>query len=751
MFRKKLVPLFIAGCMLTSSLPSMVYAAAESDISTASADIPVTEAAVAVDKTSQEPAADDLERIITVIKSKITIPEELTQFDYNFSTDNYYGSAIWNLNWYAKEGNRRISASCDQSGNILSFSSYDGNSNNYVPKFYKSELKNAASEFIKKVTPDIAGKIEYVGVTADGTYSGQYNYQFQRVENGIPMPDNTVTVGVNYQTGNVTSFNSNWLYNVKIPSAETKITKNEAAGKIGKTVTMKLSYQNAYITDKNGDTKIKAFLVYSPDNAYTAVDAKTGEVYTTQNEWVQAMDSAASSEKAAGDMGGNGNLTQEEVTKVDEMKGLITKEAAIKAVTENKSLLLDDTLKSISASLYKQDGFYRGSGESKYIWNINLSDPREVKDAGSDTYRAYAYATVDAATGKLVSFQASVKDYYNMSKQEWESVKVKYTKEQGKSILEDFLKVQIPEKFKNSKLTDNKESYVIAYKDGKEVYGGYYYNYNRVNAEVEYPYNSIYGAVDGVTGKIYSYSYYWDDNVTFESPKNIINKEKAFDAYIGDKGYHLVYEINNIHTIYSSGAKRIIKKDAYSVDNEVRLVYRTDISPNYISPFTGKQLNYDGEEYVDPDKMFDYSDINDNASSRNIRLLAEIGIGFKGGEFQPHKSITGKELTEFLNEAGIYYNNKYKLKNDNSAITRLTAAKFSIQILGYESIAKLKGIYSTNFKDISEISDANLGYAALAQGLNLVTSNKDGEFRPNDKLTRAEAADMLINMLDVEE
>ena len=749
MFRKKLVPLFIAGCMLTSGLPSMVYAAADTNSSTASVNVPATEAAVVADNTSKEPIADDLERIITVIKSKITIPEELSQFDYNFSTDNYYGSAVWNLNWYAKEDDRRISVSCDGNGNIINFSSYDGNSNNFVPKFFKSELKNTASEFIKKVAPDIAGKTLYVGVNAAGTYSGEYNYQFQRTENGIAMPDNMVTVGVNYQTGKVTSFYSNWLYNVDIPSAETKITKEEAAVKIGKTVTMKLSYQNAYTEDKNGDTKIKAFLVYSPDNSYAAVDAKTGEVNTTQNEWVQATDTAASTEKAAGDRGGYGNLTKEEVTKVDEMKGLITKEEAIKAVTENKSLLLDDNLKSISASLYKQNGYYRSGGESKYIWNINLSDPREVKDGGSDTYRAYAYATVDAATGKLVSFQASVKDYYNMSKQEWESVKVKYTKEQGQNILESFLKVQIPEKFKNSKLTDNKESYVIAYKDGIEVYGGYYYNYNRVNADIEYPYNSIYGAVDGVTGKIYSYSYYWDDDVTFESPKNVISAEKAFDAYIGNKGYHLVYEINNIHSIDNS-AKMEIKTDAYSVDNEVRLVYRTDISPNYISPFTGKQLNYDGEEYVDQDKMFDYGDIKDNASSRNIRLLAEIGIGFKGGEFKPDKAITTKELTEFLNEAGFYYNNnKYKIKNDDSTLTRISAAKFSIQVLGYESIAKLQGIYNTNFKDASEISDANLGYAALAQGLNLITGNQN-EFRPNDKLTRAEAADMLIAMLSVE-
>ncbi len=781
MIRKKLVPLVLIGCMVTTCLPGAAYAAGSeaagggqttyankaatieaatgSDSASApSVDVPATGGAV-----TGEPKAEDLERIIAAVKSKITIKEELSEFNYYFSAASYDSLAYWRLNWSREDSSERIIVKIDQNGNIISYNYENYDDSRYVPKYLKSELKEAAGQFIKKMAPDIFNKVEYVGASWGGSYSGQYIYQYQRVENGIPMPDNTVTVGVNYETGKAVSFNASWLYNVKIPSADTKITKEEAAEKIGEKVTMELAYQNAYTTD-DGNTKIKAFLVYVPDNSYTAVDAKTGEVYTTQNEWVDMELSGgygSISKENAADASSDGSneekLTEEEILKVEELKDLISREDAIKAVTGNKSLLLDNSLKSISAQLYKQNNYYSDGENTKYIWSINLSDPRELDKDSEDTYRAYADAEVDAVTGKIVSYQANVKDYYNMSEKEWETVKVKYSSEQGQKILEEFLKKQIPDMFENSVLTDKEDSYVIAYKDNKEVYGGYSYSYDRVNKGINYSYNGIYGSVDGVTGKIYSFSYNWNDNVAFESPENIISAKEAFNAYISKEGYHLVYEINSIHSYNSATEDKInieesvISDEDYSVKNEVRLVYRTDISPNYISAFTGKQLNYDGEEYVADEDTYSYSDINNTNSSRNIRLLADIGIGFKGGDFQADKAITTKELTEFLELLDFSYNDrKYQIRKDNSTIARLAVSKFAVQLLGYESIAKLKGIYNTDFKDQDQIPEEYLGYATLANGLDIVTGNSNNEFRPNDKLTRGEAADMLIAMLSVE-
>jgi hypothetical protein len=758
MLRKKLFPIVLASCIITTSVPNQVIAEKIAvETATITVDSVDTAASGEVTVTSgskTEATSKNLEKIIKLVKGKISIPKDLSKFDYHFNTESYYSKAYWNLTWRTEDYTKRLSVQCDQDGNILNYYSYEDEYGRFTPKYLKSELRDKADQFIKKVAPNLYKKVEYVGTESQGTYSGQYIYQFTRVENGIQMPDNTITVGVNFETGKVVTFNATWLYDVEIPSKEVKITEKEAIDIIGKNVTMKLAYQNAYTTDDKGNTTIKAFLVYYPDNSYIAVDAKTGKVYTTQNEWVEEYSrttETAADEATKADAGG---LSEEEILEVEELKNLISKDKAIEIITSNKSLLIDGNLKSISANLYKQRDYYSADEKVDYVWNIHLTDPREVNYDSKDTYRAYASARVDAKSGKILSFNASVKDYYNYSNDTWESVKVKYNKEQGQKVLETFLKDQIPDKFKNTVLTNNRESYVIAYKEDKEVYGGYYYGYDRVNEGINYSFNGIYGSVDGVTGKIYSFSYNWNDNVTFESPKNIISAKKAFDSYIANDGFQLAYEVNSIHKYdksYETKEGYYDYSDAYSMKNEIRLVYRTDIYPNYISPFTGKQLDYNGNEYKKAENAFSYSDIKGHESEKNIRLLGDVGIGFEGGKFQPEKAITPAELKEFLSLVNFFYNtDKYNLNEKSSSITRIEVSKFMIQILGYEKIAKIKGIYSPDFKDKDKISEAYLGYASLAQGLGLVTVDDDKLFNPTGKLTRGDAADLLIALLSVE-
>ncbi|MDF2473182.1 MAG: hypothetical protein K0R21_964 [Anaerocolumna sp.] len=731
--------------VLTSAATKLSTSSTTSNMGTSSMNS-LAEGEMAVTRSS-EPTQQELEKIIKAVKAKISIPNNLSAFDYYYNGESYYSQTYWNLNWSSKDGSERITIQADGSGNIISYDYYNANDGFYAPKYLKSELKSTADQFLNKIAPNIYKNVNYKTSTFQGVYGGQYIYQYERVSNGIPMPDNTISVGVNYETGKVASYYGNWLYDVKIPSADTKISESEAAAKIGKEVMMKLGYQNKYTTDKNGKTKIEAFLVYYPDQSYIAVDAKTGEVYKTQNEVIyDNYYSNTSSLEASDEV--KGGLTEEEILKVEELSGLISREAAIKAVTGNSSLLIDSNLKSITAKLYKRSNYYNVSQEEVYVWDIYLSDPREANYETGDIYRSYATASVDAKTGKILNFNASIKDYYNMDKKEWESVKVKYSMKQGQSILEKFVKAQIPDIFKNTVLTNNKESYVIGIKEEKEVYGGYYYNYERVNEGVNYSANGIYGAVDGVTGKIYSFSYNWDKNITFESPKNVISAEKAFDYYIALDGFKLVYESNSTYTYATDGVKEIAYDNGYSRDTKIRLVYRTDIYPGYISPFTGRQLDYEGKEYKDANISYNYSDIGGLAQERNIKLLADLGIGYTGGSYSPNKEITKEEVINFISLLGYYYDTtKYTLESNSSTINRLDAAKFMIQILDYDKVAQITGIYNIDFKDKANISDAFLGYAALSHGLGLVKADTNNEFRPSASLTRAEAADMFIALL----
>lgn len=763
MIRRKIASVVLASCLVVNVVPfhyvlaqgsnnkTAVVTSSNETSTIAAIDMPASGEMV-VTGSSTEANSKDLEQIIKVVKSKISVPAALSEFDYYYNSNSYDLNPVWYLNWTSKDGNDQINVQSDKSGNIISYYK-NQEKKQQAPKFLKSELKSKADEFMKKVASNIVSKVKYQEATSDSFAGGMYVYNYVRVENGIPMTDNSVSVGVDFNTGEVKSYSASWLYDITIPSADTKLTKEQAKDKIGKKVTMHLSYQNAYTTQEDGTTKIKAFLVYTPDSNYIAVDAKTGEVYTSQNEWVINTESAATADTATGSKS-NGGLTQEEIIKVEEMKNLISKDKAIKVITENKSLLLDKNLNAISAKLYKRSDYNTfGSGKSgttRYVWSISMNDTREVKDGAKDNYRAYATGEVDAVTGKILGFHASVKSYYDVNSKEWKNVKVAYTMEQGRNTLETFLKSQIPDLFEKSVFTDNSEAYVIGYIDNKEVYGGYNYNYDRVNEDIVYPYNGISGSVDGVTGKIYSYNYNWNDNVTFESPKNAMSPEKAFHSYISNDGYHLVYEINNIHNLKNgNGSISNISENNYSVNAEVRLVYRTDINPYFISPFTGKVLNYDGTVYDKNANNYTYSDVNGLISARNILMLADLGIGFKGGAFNPNQTITVEELTSFLEKAGFYLDtNKLKVNENAAFITRLDTSKLALNVLGYENVAAIKGIYSIDFKDKSEIAQNDLGYVAIAWGLDLLKTNSNNEIKPVDRLTRENAADLIIGMLN---
>mgnify|MGYP006954368106 FL=1 len=62
-------------------------------------------------------------------------------------------------------------------------------------------------------------------------------------------------------------------------------------------------------------------------------------------------------------------------------------------------------------------------------------------------------------------------------------------------------------------------------------------NFVRVNEGVDFNYNSVYGSVDRVTGKVTEFGYTWYDDVVFESPEGAITPEAAYDAMLNSDGF----------------------------------------------------------------------------------------------------------------------------------------------------------------------------------------------------------------------
>jgi hypothetical protein len=747
----------LSGVLLASSMPVTSFADVKNDVTKAEI-MPIKEKEPT--GSSEEPTSADMEKAILAVKSKIAIPVEFSEFNYYFSDASSYSDAYWRFTWTNPKNNSMIQINCDNDNHITYYNKYDYSDKlSGISKYLKKELKSKADEFIRQIAPELKQKYEFMDAEYDGIYNGNYVYKYERNENSVAFPDNTIQVSVNSISGEVTSAVINWLYDESVPSSSAKISKEAAAKLIKENMKMKLVYRSDYIGiyDKFGNRQTKAFLVYEPSQNYISIDAKSGKVYLERSEWItvnagntSARDGMA---KEAADMdGGSVSLTEKEIAKIKELNGLISKEKAIDIVTSNKSLYLEDTLKSVNASLSKLD---TANGGTSYVWYINMSDPREIdyNNKNEDYYRAYASASVDAKSGKILSFYSSVRNYYNEKNKKWEKVDIKYNKEEAQSILEKFLKSQNNKRFSNSILANSFDDYIAYYKEEeKPVYGGYGFTYNRTNEGIEYPYNSIYGSVDGVTGKIYSYGYNWDDNIEFESSQGVMTPDKAMEYYLGNKGFGLKYEINTINkfdTSYKSMDSYEAYKKALTVDYEIRLVYRPDVNPGFISPFTGEQLTYDGKVYKEV-VPFSYTDISDSILYRNVFLLADMGLGFEGDSFLPDKAITVGELNKLLTDVGYGYYNQDDDASAEDTITKEKTAQLFITKLGLEKVSKLAGIYKTGFNDESSISSDYVGAVALSKALGLMTADANNNFNPKNEITRLEAVNLIMNFINVQ-
>jgi len=231
-----------------------------------------------------------------------------------------------------------------------------------------------------------------------------------------------------------------------------------------------------------------------------------------------------------------------------------------------------------------------------------------------------------------------------------------------------------------------------------------------------------------------------------------MSPEEAFRHYISKDGYGLKYEINVLNQYdpnYGSKERYYDYSEAYKVDYEIRLVYRPDINPAYISPFTGEQLDYRGEVYT-TDEPYHYSDIADTEENRDIFLLADMDIGFEGGKFLPNMLVTEGEVNQLLEKLGYWSSDNEAASASDKLITREELAYTFIKKLGLESIARIPGIYTTGYADESLINKDYVGAVALAKGLKLMPDDGSSLFNPKNNITRRELVTLLLHFARAE-
>jgi hypothetical protein len=293
----------------------------------------------------------------------------------------------------------------------------------------------------------------------------------------------------------------------------------------------------------------------------------------------------------------------------------------------------------------------------------------------------------------------------------------------------------------------------------------YIFNWARVADDVQFPDNGFSVTIDSATGEITGYRMTWWD-IAFSSQQGIMSRDDAAAKYLAEAPLGAAYLRLWLGQLYYTMAG----------EGTVYLVYQTDsVNFTMLDAFTGELLDYNGSVVTPAYKKQKFTDLDGHPAREAVELLADTGIiAAVGGNFRPDDAVTQAELITMLvrssTQTDVYvtaaaeekepWYQKYYDKavllgiiqtgenpDPNLPVTREVLARLTIHAMGLYKVAVLSDIYVLDFSDAGDITPQLRGHSALATGLGLIES-VDGRFEPKAVVTRGEAAQTLVRMLN---
>lgn len=683
-----------------------------------------------------------LEEAIKIAKSSFTVPSKYTEFTSRYS--EYGEEASWWLSWHGEEGEMSIQVDAT-TGDILRMSHYPQRRGDAVklPKLSYKEAKEAADRLVQKLQPERVSELVLqedpskpsLDVNPWGPPS--YGFRYQRTVEGIPFPENGVSITVNGDTGEILSYSFNW-YKKELEVPDKLLSAKEAQQIFQREFPLELMYFRTNPEDKKGEPSIKlVFKLRHPE--LVRIDPSSGEILEPEVRYrIYPADGLAMAEQAA-DAAPKVELTPEEIKEVTKMKDLIAKEKAIAIASDVLQLSKDYQLES--------SGLVRLWDEpERVIWQLSWQ-ARKDQD-----YRGYASATIDGQTGELLSF--SHYRYDDDGKKE-----PVYNFDRCKELAWEMLTRLQPEKAKEVRYYESKFHQV------PENARSYRFVYERVVNGIPFPQNGFQITVNAVTGQVESYNLNWSKG-EFPDVSTVVDETLATQWYSKEVPLKLEF---------------VTSYDSQTGEPRAQLLYHlANVPYTMLDGVSGMPLNWRGEPF-EATKPAVFSDIENHPARSAIELLAAAGIieGSPDGKFHPNGAITQGELAKILAKLDskgqpivplpmprVEFNpdawyttwitdvlQKGLLKPDEvdpeGTVSKEFLAATLIRYIGLEKAAMLSDVYKIPFADGQEITEKYIGHVVLADGLKIVPSI-DGKFLPKNNVTKGEAAIAIVKALQLE-
>ncbi len=647
---------------------------------------------------------DIVAKLILDTKEKFDISDEEFVFE-DYSKDDYDGEVTYYLSWRSKAEDEYsyqpyISVRVQADGDVEYYRlSQSFSSRVALPKFTDDEAIRKAAEYISIIAPDRADSLAQ-GKLAEAS---QYSVQFERLENGIPVAGDYISVELHPEDLSLIRYNASWT-ETEFPAPDGALTMEQAEEAYKTNIGYELLYN---IKTENGEIK-DIYLSYESKDSSAFIDAFSGNAIKHTGVMYKALGDAMND--AAEITYESSALSPEEQKMVDDINNMITKEDA-EAIARgvDEFSIRDDaevTSYSVSANSY-------GDHVAYVYFSKNTKD---------DYYSARV--SINAETKEIMAFSKSenIKDTEKL-----------YDADQAKKNAEAFLN-----KYYADKMAEVKPEFIIGETDK------YRFSYDRYAGYIKVKNNGINISINEYTGEIDNFNYTWADT-EFPSADNVV----ALNAI-----YKNLFALNNFRLQYMTTTEYTYEKETGRETKAVsaNLVYAPQETPIY-SAETGFEIDSRGVAITA--KFAGYTDLNGHYSELAATELAKIGIYFEGGRLNPDAAITQEEFLKLMSRAvyGYYYDSDiYRqlisegvLTEEEIAdnITRIDGIKYFINALGFKKAAQIQGIYNCHFADVAYDMQ---GYAAIAGGLGIVNDEVD-TLRADDLMTRGECLTMIYNYL----
>lgn len=716
------------------------------------------------------------------VKTTLGLDTEVFTDFQGYADEDVLLGKRWNLEWSGDGVGLSITA--DDSGKIYSYYRSDSVSDvpvmetrNFGGKLNIPRLPEDKSQAAYDTAKGFVGKVLEAPVETldmENTYSPSlqqdtYRYSGKILLNGLQSP---IDCSVSVRASDLTVIRfwrgdqgAGYLNGVG------PVVNNTTAGQARSLLQSTLKFEAQYVLDDEGKTAHVRYVPLVRDDYY--VDGQTGQLVNLtelrQKLWATGGSGSANRFDVMMD------AAAPEASMKNEDAGLTQAEKDGAAILE-KALSKDELSKAVQAAWPEFGlGAYTLSNASYSIAQKDLPQGQEPTAEDYDitcrlTYGKQEnqvlrnkYVTVDAKTGAVKSLWS--RRYFQGEGEEKLNYTTTLSAAQPKA--EAVLKTFAGEHFSVLALAASTDAQEPDRHDWQHTF-----TFQHKAGDWFYPGNSYTVGVDATDGTVSTLEGSFDAEVKLVVPKSIVSPTEAAAAYAAAMDLPFAYlEVPVSISLAGSEVMPLLKEAGYSYVMALKTGYTlTQPEKGYVRGVDAESGKAIVDTYTDrPDNAITYDDLDGHWVKSAAEELAVFDVGLRGGSLKPGDTLTQLDMISLLMSVEGYsydpgsatkddtdwlYDRAYSLglvtpetRNETKAVTRGELVKLILDAAGYGRVAALPGIFRCDYADAAYISAAELGYAALAQGLGLVKGGADGAFASSRTITRAEAVAMLYQYM----